>query len=62
VEEEISLEMKNFDGNHNIELDIYLPKEKLALEYQGEQHFKQIYGIEPQLRQKERQSKEKIVF
>lgn len=28
-----------------IELDIYLPQEKLAFEYQGEQHFYDIYFL-----------------
>ena len=37
-----------------MQLDIFLPKENLALEYQGEQHFKDIYGMGPQRKQKQR--------
>lgn len=37
-----------------MELDVFLPKEKLALEYQGQAHFKDIYSMGPQRKQKER--------
>ncbi len=36
--------MLSFDGNP-IELDVYLPQEKLAFEYQGEQHYRYIPGM-----------------
>ncbi len=36
-----------------MELDVFLPKEKLALEYQGEQHFKDIYSMGVRQRRKE---------
>lgn len=34
--------IKNEGTNRSLELDIYIPELKLALEYQGEQHYKYI--------------------
>ena len=33
------------DAGRRIELDVYLPKERLAFEYQGEQHYYDIYAL-----------------
>ena len=33
------------DSNRVMELDIYLPNEKLAFEYQGEHHYSDIYSL-----------------
>lgn len=33
------------DTNRVIELDVYLPNERLAFEYQGEHHYHDIYAI-----------------
>ncbi len=37
-----------------MELDIYLPREKLALEYQGQQHYTDIHTLGPQWIQREK--------
>jgi hypothetical protein len=34
-----------FKNGKIMELDIFLPKENLALEFQGEQHYHDIYGV-----------------
>ena len=42
-------------------LDIYLPKEKLAIEYQGEGHFKDIYALGNRWRQKQRDEEKRKI-
>ncbi len=37
-----------------MELDIFLPKEQLAFEYQGEQHFHYVYHLRTPLQQKQK--------
>ena len=32
-----------YSSGHNVELDIYIEQLKLAVEYQGEQHYRPIY-------------------
>lgn len=38
-------ELVHKESGKKLELDIYLPKEMLAFEYQGEQHYKDIYAL-----------------
>jgi hypothetical protein len=33
------------ESDRKMELDVYLPKQRLALEYQGQQHFYDIYAL-----------------
>jgi hypothetical protein len=43
-----------------MELDIFLPMENLAFEYQGEQHYVNIYGLGTwELMQRDKEKKEK---
>jgi hypothetical protein len=44
-----------------IEFDIYLPKEKLAIEYQGESHFKDIYSYGNRWRQNQRDEEKRKI-
>jgi hypothetical protein len=37
--------LKYSTTDEKMELDIFLPKEQLAFEYQGEQHFRDVYGL-----------------
>src|SRR4051812_44330056 len=41
-------------SGRRMELDIYLPKEKLAFEYQGESHYLDIYALGNRWRQRQR--------
>jgi hypothetical protein len=52
--------MFRFGANNPIELDLYLPNEKLAFEYQGEQHYHDIFTIGRGWNQKERDEEKKL--
>ena len=51
--------MENFKLQSGLELDVFLPKEKLALEYQGEHHFYDIYPFGNNWIQKQRDNEKK---
>jgi hypothetical protein len=38
-------ELRSFSTGSLLELDVFLPKEGLALEYQGEHHYRDVYGL-----------------
>ena len=42
-----------------MELDIFLPKEQLAFEYQGEQHFRDVYHLGTPWHQQRQRDEEK---
>lgn len=44
--------------NRPLELDIYIPELKLAIEVQGEQHFKDLYGSSADLKANDQRKKE----
>jgi hypothetical protein len=54
-------EIRRNSNNTKVELDIYLPTERLAFEYQGEHHFYDIYALGPQWYQQERDEEKRKV-
>lgn len=54
VREDYLDEDMRFKSGVKMELDVFLSKENLALEYQGEQHYYDIYALGPQWQYKER--------
>lgn len=50
-------------GRHGrfLELDIFLPDQKLALEYQGEQHYYDVYSLGSKWNQKRRDQEKRIL-
>lgn len=48
----VGAEFESTTLGRQVELDVYLPKEGVAFEYQGEQHYKDIYALGTRWRQK----------
>lgn len=44
-----------------MQLDVFLPFEKLALEYQGQQHYKDCYSLGPQWIYQQRDIEKKMI-
>ena len=55
------LENYRLSTGRPMELDIYLPKEKLAFEYQGEAHYMDIYALGNRWRQKQRDEEKRQI-
>ena len=53
-------ELQHIGSGKRMELDIFLPKERLAFEYQGEQHYRDVYAIGSSWNQKERDEEKRI--
>jgi hypothetical protein len=49
-EDYVHEELKYRSNDQQIQLDIFLPNENLAIEYQGEQHYHNVYAFGPQWR------------
>jgi len=50
-----------FKSGQNIQFDVFLEQEKLAFEYQGEQHFRDIYALgSPQWKYVERDEEKRV--
>ncbi len=47
------------DNDKMTEFDIYMPKQRLVFEYQGEQHYYDVYAIGPKWYQKQRDEEKK---
>jgi hypothetical protein len=54
-------ELRREDTNKEIELDIYLPQESLAFEYQGEQHYYDIYAMGNRWNQRQKDEEKRIL-
>ena len=54
-------DLQHKESGRSMELDIFLPKEKLAFEYQGEQHYHDIYSLGSGWNQKERDKEKRIL-
>lgn len=48
-----------FKSGFPMQLDVFLEKEKLALEYQGQHHYYDIFSLGPQWRHRERDSEKR---
>jgi hypothetical protein len=48
------------DSENRLELDIYLPKERLALEYHGQQHYYDVYALGHRWHQKQRDEEKRL--
>ena len=44
LEEYVSQDLQ-FQSGHNMQFDVFVPKYNLAFEYQGEQHYQDIYSV-----------------
>src|SRR5690349_19831418 len=49
-----------FSSGRRMQLDVYIPNEQLALEYQGEQHFYDAYNIGPQWNYQQRDQEKRL--
>jgi hypothetical protein len=62
VHEDYSHEELRFASGQKIQLDIYLPKESLAFEYQGEQHYYEVHPFtSPQWKYSQRDEEKRII-
>ncbi len=52
---------RGLEQSRSIELDLYLPKENLAFEYQGQHHFIDIYALGPKWYQKQRDEEKRVL-
>ena len=51
---------RNTTNDRLLELDVYLPDERLAFEYQGEQHYLDIYALGNHWRQLQRDQEKRV--
>jgi len=61
VEEDYQHPKMIYSSGYNMELDVYVEDLKLAFEYQGEQHYRPIYGMGTDFEQQQRRDQEKRV-
>ena len=60
IEENYRHPLLRYESGLPMELDIFLPKEQLAFEYQGEQHFHDLYCMGSSWQQKQRDEEKRI--
>ena len=59
MEEEYKLPKIKHESGNSMELDAYIREIKLGVEYQGQQHFKPVYGMTTDFATQKRRDEEK---